>query len=265
MLQATFSRNGPPTILVSDNAAIFTSEAFTSFCQRNGIQHKTIAPGHPPTNGQAERFVQTLKVRLKSLVSEQGSLREKFNKILFYYRATPLFSGGKSPAENFLGRNLRTRLDLLHFRPPRSQNPNLQPAVPPSRILRLGDRVQSRNYGSFMHWKCGTVVDVLGRLQYLIELDGGYVIKRHIDQLRRTEVSPETITNRKILPNVTSLPDQTSVTQNMLGHCSGEAAPQLTSAIPSQTSAEEPPANATPVVSTPSSQPRSQLECVNQW
>ncbi|KAF2904372.1 hypothetical protein ILUMI_01803, partial [Ignelater luminosus] len=155
-----------------------------------------------------------------------------------------------------------------------SQNPNLQPAVPPSRILRLGDRVQSRNYGSSIHWKCGTVVDVLGRLHYLIELDDGYVIKRHIDQLRRTEVSPETITNRKILPNVTSLPDQTSATQNMLGRyhsqaevvCkqppalssdySGEAAPQLTSAIPSQTSAEELPANATPVVSTPSSQPR---------
>ncbi|KAF2888201.1 hypothetical protein ILUMI_17972, partial [Ignelater luminosus] len=173
-----------------------------------------------------------------------------------YEISTPLFSGGKSPAENFLGRNLRTRLDLLHFRPPRSQNPNLQPAVPPSRILRLGDRVQSRNYGSSMHWKCGTVVDVLGRLHYLIELDDGYVIKRHIDQLRRTEVSPETITNRKILPNVTSLPDQASVTQNMLGHCSGEAAPQLTSAIPSQISSEAPPANATPVVSTPSSQPR---------
>ncbi|KAF2891239.1 hypothetical protein ILUMI_14934 [Ignelater luminosus] len=191
-----------------------------------------------------------------------------------YEISTPLFSGGKSPAENFLGRNLRTRLDLLHFRPPRSQNPNLQPAVPPSRILRLGDRVQSRNYGSSMHWKCGTVVDVLGRLHYLIELDDGYVIKRHIDQLRRTEVSPETITNRKILPNVTSLPDQASVTQNMLGRhysqaevvckqppalstdCSGEAAPQLTSAIPSQISSEAPPANATPVVSTPSSQPR---------
>ncbi|KAF2892722.1 hypothetical protein ILUMI_13450 [Ignelater luminosus] len=135
-------RNGLPTILVSDNAAIFTSEAFTSFCQRNGIQHKTIAPGHPATNGQADRFVQTLKVCLKSLVLEQGSLREKLNKILFYYRATPFFSGGKSPAENFLEKNLRTRLDLLHFRPPRSQNPNLQPAVPPSRILRLGDRVQ---------------------------------------------------------------------------------------------------------------------------
>ncbi|KAF2883447.1 hypothetical protein ILUMI_22732 [Ignelater luminosus] len=274
MLQEIFSRNGLPTILVSDNAAIFTSEAFTSFCQRNGIQHKTIAPGHPARNGQAERFVQTLKVRLKSLVSEQGSLREKLNKILFYYRATSLFSGGKSPAENFLGRNLRTRLDLLHFQAPRSQNPNLQPAVPPSRILRLGDRVQSRNYGSSMHWKCGTVVDVLGRLHYLIELDDGYVIKRHIDQLRRTKVSPETITNRKILPNVTSLPDQTLATQNMLGRhhpqaevvckqppfllsdCSGEAAPQLTSAMPSQTSVEESPANATPVVSTPSSQPR---------
>ncbi|KAF2885180.1 hypothetical protein ILUMI_20992 [Ignelater luminosus] len=218
--------------------------------------------------------ISTDVVTHKSLSKETECDPELFSLKQDLLNATPLFSGGKSPAENFLGRNLRTRLDLLHFRPPRCQNLNLQPAVPPSRILCLGDRVHSRNYGSSMHWKCGTVVDVLGRLHYLIELDDGYIIKRHIDQLRRTEVSPETITNRKILPNVTSLPDQTSATQNMLGRhhsqaevvckqppalstdCSGEAAPQLTSAIPSQTSAEEPPANATPVVSTPSSQPR---------
>ncbi|KAF2884420.1 hypothetical protein ILUMI_21744 [Ignelater luminosus] len=53
MLQEIFSQHG---LVVSDNAAIFISKAFTPLCQRNGIQHKTIAPGHPATNGQAETF-----------------------------------------------------------------------------------------------------------------------------------------------------------------------------------------------------------------
>ncbi|XP_054279846.1 uncharacterized protein K02A2.6-like [Macrosteles quadrilineatus] len=52
-LREIFSRNGLPVTIVSDNASIFTSDSFQAFLFRNGIQHKTIAPGHPTTNGQA--------------------------------------------------------------------------------------------------------------------------------------------------------------------------------------------------------------------
>lgn len=53
--------------MVSDNATIFVSETFKEFYKKNGIFQKLIAPGHPATNGLAERNIQTLKQRLKSM------------------------------------------------------------------------------------------------------------------------------------------------------------------------------------------------------
>lgn len=50
--------------------------------------------------------------------------------------------------------------------------------------MRVGDRVQARWYTQNKEcWKFGEVVQKLGRLHYLIKLDDGYTLKRHIDQL----------------------------------------------------------------------------------
>ena len=104
--------------MVSDNATIFTSDEFQKFCSGSGIFQKFIAPGHPPTNGLAERNVQTLKKRLLAMTNEQLSMREKIREILFRYRATPLKSG-KSPAELYLNRQIRIQLDA--FKPTKFQ------------------------------------------------------------------------------------------------------------------------------------------------
>ncbi|XP_018305543.1 uncharacterized protein K02A2.6 [Mycetomoellerius zeteki] len=61
LLKDIFSTRGFPKAMVSDNATIFVSETFKQFCRRSGIFQKLIAPGHPATNGLAERNVQTLK------------------------------------------------------------------------------------------------------------------------------------------------------------------------------------------------------------
>ncbi|XP_031334015.1 uncharacterized protein K02A2.6-like [Photinus pyralis] len=206
MLQEIFSRNGLPQILVSDNATIFKSREFKDFCNRNGIQQRFIAPGHPATNGQAERFVQILKTKLKAMNEDQGTLHQKLYEILLRYRATPLLSSDKTPAEIFLNRNLCTRLDLLKMRYPTKNliNDSIVTAK-----LRLGERVQSRNYSSSTLWKYGTVVQILGNLHYLIELDDGYVIKRHIDQLRKTQVP-----RNEHVPNVS----EPSVSQDKTVH-----------------------------------------------
>lgn len=185
-LREIFSRHGLPEILVSDNASIFKSAEFKEFCQRNGINQRWIAPGHPATNGQAERYCQTLKTKLKCMMHEpSGSLHEKLHSFLLRYRVTPL-ACGKSPAELLFRRNLRTKLDLIRPQTYYLKNKTEQPNF--NKHFNMGDRVQSRNYSGSMIWKYGTVVKCLGRLHYLIELDDGYIIKRHSNQLRLCQV-----------------------------------------------------------------------------
>jgi hypothetical protein len=198
-LREIFSHHGLPEILVSDNATIFKSAEFQEFCARQGIRQRFIAPGNPSTNGQAERFCQTLKAKLKCMQLERGNLHEKLCSLLFRYRTTPLNSG-LSPAQLMFGRNLRTKLDLL--RPCESdKNEAQQPMF--HKYYRIGERVQSRNYTRSTLWKFGTVVERLGRLHYLVELDDGYVIKRHFNQLRPCEVTKES-TNYKTSVSNTS-------------------------------------------------------------
>lgn len=53
LLSDIFASHGYPVIMVSDNATVFTSGDFKSYCNKNGIFQKLIAPGHPSTNGLA--------------------------------------------------------------------------------------------------------------------------------------------------------------------------------------------------------------------
>ena len=64
-LRECFARYGLPDVIVSDNASNFRSEEFAEFIRKNGIQHIFSAPGHPSTNGLAERAVQTVKLGIE--------------------------------------------------------------------------------------------------------------------------------------------------------------------------------------------------------
>ena len=77
----------------------------------NGIKHTLVAPYHPRSNGQAERFVQTFKQFFKAEGSD--SIKQSLARFLFSYRTTPNSTTGQTPAELFLNRRLRTRLDLM--------------------------------------------------------------------------------------------------------------------------------------------------------
>ncbi|XP_018392965.1 PREDICTED: uncharacterized protein K02A2.6-like [Cyphomyrmex costatus] len=177
LLKDIFSIHGFPKAMVSDNATIFVSETFKQFCRNSGIFQKLIAPGHPATNGLAERNVQTLKQRLKSMQGESLTLSQKVREILFKYRATPL-ACGKSPAELYLHRAIRINLDILK---PLKNTANYQ-EIPGTRNLSIGERVQARYYTNQKPvWKFGTVIKKFGQLHYHIKLDNGCVFKRHID------------------------------------------------------------------------------------
>ena len=112
-LREIFARNGLPEQIVFDNSPQFTASEFENFCKSNGIKHMKSPPYHPATNGQAERFVQTLKMKMKSLKQERD-FKHKLARVLLWYRSTPHATTGVSPSELFLQRRIGTHLDLLH-------------------------------------------------------------------------------------------------------------------------------------------------------
>lgn len=109
-----FAAYGSPTIVVSDNAQQFVSEEFETFLKVSGVSyHKLSAAYHPVTNGQAERYVQTIKDALYKMKTSRNTLRHDINEFLRQFRKAPHVTTGLAPAQLFLGRNIRTRLDLV--------------------------------------------------------------------------------------------------------------------------------------------------------
>lgn len=78
-LRRLFAAYGLPEQIVTDNGTQFTSEEFKNFMQLNGILHSTSAPGHPATNGLAQRYVQTFKSGIKKLANLTMNLEDKIS------------------------------------------------------------------------------------------------------------------------------------------------------------------------------------------
>ena len=112
-LRHLFSRNGLCLQLVSDNGPQFTSDEFRKFMLTNGIKHIRSVQFHPASNGQAERFVQSMKHAMKSMGNDHGTVQDKLSRFLLAYRNAPHALTNETPATLFLGRQLRTRLDVL--------------------------------------------------------------------------------------------------------------------------------------------------------
>ena len=102
--KSVFSWNGIPELVISDNGPQFTSKEFLDFSNRFGFVHLTSSPHHTQGNGKAERAVQTIKNLLKKASDSYIALLN--------YRSTPL-QYGKSPAELFMKRKLRTQIPTI--------------------------------------------------------------------------------------------------------------------------------------------------------
>src|SRR5690606_9796995 len=109
--------HGIPDTIVSDNGTGFTSLEFRTFLSRNGIAHILTPPYHPSSNGQAERYVQSLKSSIGKMLSEEGTIYEKLCRFLMEQHACPSSVTGKSPSELLFGRTIKTRLDLIRPTP----------------------------------------------------------------------------------------------------------------------------------------------------
>ena len=101
------ARHGIPQEIVSDNMP-FASYQFKSFAEEWGITVTTSSPGFPQSNGQAERFVQTLKRMLKK-AEEDG--QDPYLALL-EYRNTPVSGLPYSPAQLLMSRSLRLKLPV---------------------------------------------------------------------------------------------------------------------------------------------------------
>ena len=113
VLRQIFAQFGVVKQIISDNGRTFTSAEFQNFVKNNGIIHKTSAPWHPATQGLVERFVQTFKQAMKSALTDGGSLNQKITCFLLQYRNAVHATTNESPAKLLLGRQLRSRLDLI--------------------------------------------------------------------------------------------------------------------------------------------------------
>ena len=198
ILRSLFSRNGLPQILVSDNGGQFTSAEFQKFTSDNGINHKFSAPYHPSTNGQAERFVQSLKQGLRAARQDNCSAQTKLSRFLLAYRNAAHAVTGESPAMLFMRRTLRTRLDSLRPDVNRRVKEQLHQQIQHrykralDRHLSVGEQVWIRNYIGKEKWVAGVVVEKQGPVNYTVSvLETGSVWTRHIEQLRTNFTSPD--------------------------------------------------------------------------
>ena len=110
-LKSIFSTHGIPKQIVTANGTGFKSGEFQDFMAQMGIQHICTSPYHPPSNGLAERAVQTFKSSVSML---EGPMEHRLTQFLFRYRVTPQTTTGLSPAQLLMGRRLHTTLDFLH-------------------------------------------------------------------------------------------------------------------------------------------------------
>nr|CAI5835241.1 unnamed protein product [Callosobruchus analis] len=154
---------GYPNILYLTMVVI--SFKLKRFLQENGITAKLTASYHPATNGQAERYVQTLKKALRTMKCDNYSKNLELCKFLLQYRRTPHIITGKSPSELMFGRQIRSRLDCM--------TPEIN-----------GDHVTYNTGKQIRELELGTRVANWEITHYTIELDDGRRWKRYINKIR---------------------------------------------------------------------------------
>ena len=206
-----FSRFGLPDTIVSDNAPTFTSSEFQQFLKRNSIEHKTIAPYVPFSNGLAERAVKELKTRLEKMCDLP--MEEAIAKWLFFYRATPHATTGETPGKLLIGYRPVTRFDRLKPSIQGKVTQNQQKQVENRKrrnvksraCLQVGQKVWARRFsrGREVEWCPAVVLTCLHPL-YTVKMSNGQVHKRHINQLYTQRAAEPNVDNggRPVGPSV---------------------------------------------------------------
>ena len=191
-LHKLFAAHGLPKQLVSDNGPQFTADEFSTFCKMNGVKHIQCSPYHPSSNGQTEQFVQTFKRAVKASDNQKTPLSQRLSSFLLQYRCTPHSTTSKPPCELFVGRRLRTRLDLLclsqeeQVQDKQAQQKEDYDRHAHERELETGQTVMARNFRPGPDWVQATVMKRLAPLTYEVKLEGGQLWTCHIHRPSKT-------------------------------------------------------------------------------
>jgi len=121
------SRHGVPSEVHTDQGRNFESRLFLELAELLGIKKTRTTALHPQSDGQVERQHQTIINYLAKFISENQKDWDQWIFIfLLAYRSSKHESTGVTPAELYLGRDLRLPLDLLRGNPPELQDQELQ-------------------------------------------------------------------------------------------------------------------------------------------
>ena len=182
---STFARMGLPDQIVSDSRPQFTSKTFRKFSNANGIKHVTGAPHHSSTNDQAERLVQSFKEGIKADKSGR-TFQHKLHRLLLTYRSAPHATTALSPAQLLLGRNVRTRLDLIKPDDTRGVDKKLLQSNNSTLKFFVNDQyVWVCNYRRGPNWVRGTVIERTGPVLFRVKVND-QTWRRHVEPLRNS-------------------------------------------------------------------------------
>ena len=153
---------------------------------------------------------------MKSASTDGGSLHQKINSFLLQYRNAPHATTNESPAKLFLGRQLRSRLDLI--------KPNIRDTVEKKQFMSItepkrpqfseGEKVMVRNYRDNTNkWTDAKITEKTGPLSYKVTTGEQGNWRSHADQMRSTSYERQR--------HVESTPDVS--VENPIGTDSGSA------------------------------------------
>jgi len=121
------SRHGVPSEIHTDQGRNFESKLFLELAELLGMKKTRTTALHPQSDGQVERQHQTIINYLVKFIDEnQKNWDQWIPMFLLAYRSSKHESTGVTPAELYLGRDLRLPLDLLRGNLPELQDQELQ-------------------------------------------------------------------------------------------------------------------------------------------
>ncbi|XP_030767695.1 uncharacterized protein K02A2.6-like [Sitophilus oryzae] len=165
-----FTAYGTPITVVSDNGRQFIAEEFKTFLKNSGVKYHKLSAPYKTSN---------------------------LNQFLRQYRKAPHSTTGQSPAQLFLGRDLRTSLNLtrpddISTKVLEKQRAEMQSTF---RTLEDGQRVYFLSANQKLDkWLPGTISKRIGDLHYEINYEDKQ-IRRHVDQIRIFQGPIEVPTN----------------------------------------------------------------------